>query len=189
MQPLLELRFAHAKPSTFSISINDYGFELLCAPPFDREAQFQNGLLPPNELDYGILASLKCFERTFRIFRKIARVSGLVFPMHARREKSARRLQVSSEPSSGLLYGIFRGHDCGNLLSGQTDTEVLWQGLGIEHIRFLPECMNTSRVVMHPGKPTPLAFPLTLDACAKWATRRGSADRVERMRVEFEKAA
>ncbi|MDH6152171.1 Lhr-like helicase [Paraburkholderia sp. WSM4179] len=124
---LLAWRIARDKPGTFSISMNDYGFELLCAQAFDRAAQLPTGLLPPDELDHDILASLNSSELSLRRFREIARVSGLVFQAHPGQQKSARQLQGSS----GIFYEIFRQHDRGNLLLGQADTEVLLQELDV----------------------------------------------------------
>ena len=55
---LLAWRVARDRPGTFSISMNDYGFELLCAQAIDWDAQLKNGLLSPEELERDILASL-----------------------------------------------------------------------------------------------------------------------------------
>ena len=90
---------AREKPGTFAISMNDYGFELLSAQPFDWAAELEGGLLSPDELDHDILASLKSSELSMRRFREIARVSGRVFQGHPGQQKSSRQLQASS----GLL--------------------------------------------------------------------------------------
>ncbi|MGF6413813.1 helicase-related protein [Paraburkholderia sp. MM5482-R1] len=183
---LLAWRVAREKPGTFSISINDYGFELLCAQAFDWAAQLENGLLSPDELDHDILASLNSSELSLRRFREIARVSGLVFQAHPGQQKSARQLQASS----GLFYQIFRQHDRGNLLLGQADTEVLLQELDVRRIRFALERMNANRVVLaRPKKPTPFAFPLIVGRLREKVSTEKLADRVERMLAELERAA
>ncbi|MGF6934201.1 Lhr-like helicase [Paraburkholderia sp. UCT70] len=183
---LLAWRVARDKPGTFSISMNDYGFELLCAQAFDWPAQLENGLLSPDELDHDILASLNSSELSLRRFREIARVSGLVFQAHPGQQKSARQLQASS----GLFYEIFRQHDRGNLLLGQADTEVLLQELDVRRIRIALERMNANRVVLtRPKKPTPFAFPLIVGRLREKVSTEKLADRVERMLAELERAA
>ncbi|OLL32270.1 DNA ligase-associated DEXH box helicase [Burkholderia sp. SRS-W-2-2016] len=183
---LLAWRVARDSPGTFSISMNDYGFELLCSQAFDWEAQLQSGLLSPEGLEHDILASLNSSELSLRRFREIARVSGLVFQAHPGQQKSARQLQASS----GLFYEIFRQHDRGNLLLGQADTEVLLQELDVRRIRIALERMNASRVVLtRPKKPTPFAFPLIVGRLREKVSTEKLADRVERMLAELEKAA
>ncbi|MCC8393042.1 ligase-associated DNA damage response DEXH box helicase [Paraburkholderia sp. MMS20-SJTR3] len=183
---LLAWRVARDSPGTFSISMNDYGFELLCSQAFDWDAQLHSGLLSPEGLEHDILASLNSSELSLRRFREIARVSGLVFQAHPGQQKSARQLQASS----GLFYEIFRQHDRGNLLLGQADTEVLLQELDVRRIRMALERMNASRVVLtRPKKPTPFAFPLIVGRLREKVSTEKLADRVERMLAELEKAA
>ncbi|AFT88226.1 ligase-associated DNA damage response DEXH box helicase [Paraburkholderia phenoliruptrix] len=183
---LLAWRVAREKPGTFSISMNDYGFELLSAQPFDWAAELQRGLLSAEELDRDILASLNSSELSRRRFREIARVSGLVFQGHPGQQKSARQLQASS----GLFYEIFRNHDSGNLLLDQADAEVLLQELDAKRIRTALQRMNASRLVLtQPKKPTPFAFPLIVGRLREKVSTEKLADRVERMLAELEKAA
>ena len=121
--------------------MNDYGFELLSARPFDWETLIENGLFSPDNLAHDILASLNSSELAARRFREIARVSGLVFQGHPGQQKSARQLQASS----GLFYEVFRKHDSGNLLLAQAEEEVMLQELELERIRVALESMSASR--------------------------------------------
>ncbi|KMZ11481.1 Helicase domain protein [Candidatus Burkholderia humilis] len=57
---LIGWRVARDQPSTFSISMNDYGFELLYARPFDWESLIADGLFSPENLEHDILASFEC---------------------------------------------------------------------------------------------------------------------------------
>jgi ATP-dependent helicase Lhr and Lhr-like helicase len=183
---LFAWRLAREEPGTFSISMNDYGFELLSAQPFDWAAQLASGLLSPTQLDHDILASLNSSELSMRRFREIARVSGLVFQGHPGQQKSTRQLQASS----GLFYEIFRQHDSDNLLLNQADAEVLLQELDAQRIRIALERMSASRVIVtRPRKPTPFAFPLIVGRLREKVSTEKLADRVERMLAELEKAA
>jgi ATP-dependent helicase Lhr and Lhr-like helicase len=183
---LLAWRAARDQPGTFSISMNDYGFELLSAQPFDWPAMLEGGLLSSDGLEHDLFASLNASELAMRRFREIARVAGLVYQGHPGQQKSARQLQASS----GLFYQVFRQHDGGNLLLAQADTEVMLQELEIVRIREALHRMAASRVVVtHPKKPTPFAFPLIVGRMREKVSTEKLTDRVERMLAELEKAA
>ncbi len=144
--------------------MNDYGFELLSARPFDWEMLIADGLFSPEDVEHDILASLNASELSARRFREIARVSGLIYQGHPGQQKSARQLQASS----GLFYEVFHKHDSGNLLLAQADQEVMLQELELGRIRTALECMSESRrALTYPKKPTPFAFPLTVGNCER----------------------
>ncbi|WP_250533192.1 ligase-associated DNA damage response DEXH box helicase [Caballeronia sp. AZ10_KS36] len=183
---LIGWRVARDQPSTFSISMNDYGFELLSARPFDWETLIAEGLFSPDNLEHDILASLNASELSARRFREIARVSGLIYQGHPGQQKSARQLQASS----GLFYEVFRKHDSGNLLLTQADQEVMLQELELSRLRSALVRMSESRLALtHPKKPTPFAFPLIVGRLREKVSTEKLADRVERMLAELEKAA
>jgi ATP-dependent helicase Lhr and Lhr-like helicase len=183
---LIGWRVARDQPSTFSISMNDYGFELLSARPFDWESLITDGLFSPENLEHDILASLNASELSARRFREIARVSGLVYQGNPGQQKSARQLQASS----GLFYEVFRKHDSENLLLAQADQEVMLQELELGRLRDALTRMNESRLaLMQPKKPTPFAFPLIVGRLREKVSTEKLADRVERMLLELERAA
>ncbi|SAK81931.1 DEAD/H associated [Caballeronia arationis] len=183
---LIGWRVARDQPSTFSISMNDYGFELLSARPFDWATLIEGGLFSPANLERDILASLNSSELAARRFREIARVSGLVYQGHPGQQKSARQLQASS----GLFYEVFRKHDADNLLLAQAEDEVRLQELELDRIRVALEGMNASRLALtHPKKPTPFAFPLIIGRLREKVSTEKLSDRVERMLADLEKAA
>ncbi|KND58608.1 Helicase domain protein [Candidatus Burkholderia verschuerenii] len=183
---LIGWRVARDQPSTFSISMNDYGFELLSARPFDWDALIADGLFSPENLEHDILASLNASELSARRFREIARVSGLIYQGHPGQQKSARQLQASS----GLFYEVFRKHDSDNLLLAQADQEVMLQELELGRLRAALERMSASRLALtHPKKPTPFAFPLIVGRLREKVSTEKLADRVERMLADLEKAA
>ena len=110
---LLAWRLAQHAPNTFSMSVNDHGFELLSAEPVDVAAAARRAAPSrPSDLLDDVLASLNSGELAQRRFREIARVAGLVFTGYPGAPKSTRQLQASS----GLFYEVFRKYDAGNLL-------------------------------------------------------------------------
>ena len=56
---LLAWRLAHGEPNTFSLSVNDYGLEILAAKPIGLDAVTQGALFPTHDLLPDVLASLK----------------------------------------------------------------------------------------------------------------------------------
>ncbi len=183
---LIAWRVARDQPSTFSISMNDYGFELLSARPFDWETLIAEGLFSPDNLEHDILASLNSSELAARRFREIARVSGLIFQGHPGQQKSARQLQASS----GLFYEVFRQHDSDNLLLAQAEEEVMLQELELDRMRAALVSMSTSRLALtRPKKPTPFAFPLIIGRLREKVSTEKLSDRVARMLADLEKAA
>ncbi|HEU4621297.1 MAG TPA: DNA ligase-associated DEXH box helicase, partial [Burkholderiaceae bacterium] len=183
---LIAWRAARDQPGTFSISMNDYGFELLSPEPFDWEALIARGLFSTERLLEDVLDSLNASELALRRFREIARIAGLVFTGYPGAPRSTRQLQASS----GLFYEVFRKHDAGNLLLTQAQTEALEQELEISRLRTALERMNTQRVVMtSPAKPTPFAFPLLIERLREKVSNEKLSDRVARMLKELEAAA
>jgi ATP-dependent Lhr-like helicase len=127
---LLAWRLARDRPNTFSISINDYGFELVSAEPFAVEPVTSQAVFSGDDLLHDVLASLNSSELAQRRFREIARVAGLIQTGYPGQPKSARQLQASSS----LFFEVFRKYDAGNLLLNQAEKEVLSQELEIARL-------------------------------------------------------
>jgi ATP-dependent helicase Lhr and Lhr-like helicase len=183
---LLGFRAARNDPGTFSISMNDYGFELLSAKPFDWPTLFESGILDAKNLLQDVLASLNASELAQRRFREIARVAGLIFQGFPGAPKSTKSLQASSS----LFYEVFRKHDAGNLLLSQSENEVLEQELELKRLRDALKRMQTwQRVVTRPPRFTPFSFPLMVERFREQVTTEKLSDRVQRMIAELEAAA
>ncbi len=183
---LVAYRAARERPGTFSISMNDYGFELLSATPFDWEALIAGGLLSTDRLLEDVIASLNASELAQRRFREIARVSGLVFSGYPGERKSTKSIQASSS----LFYEVFRKHDAGNLLLSQAEREALEQELEIERLRdVLARIATWELCVTRPGYATPFSFPLMIERFREEVTTEQLKDRIARMLGELEAAA
>ncbi|MEK8049142.1 ligase-associated DNA damage response DEXH box helicase [Ideonella sp. DXS22W] len=184
---LLGWRLARARPNTFSISINDYGFELLSADAVDITGLLDHSLLAGDEADdallHDVLASLNSSELALRRFREIARVAGLVFTGYPGAPKSTRQLQASS----GLFYEVFRKYDPGNRLLGQADAEVLAQELDIAHLAASLARMRAQRIeAVTLAAPSPFALALMVERFREQLSTEKLADRLARMVAESE---
>ncbi|HEY2853912.1 MAG TPA: ligase-associated DNA damage response DEXH box helicase [Gemmatimonadaceae bacterium] len=183
---LMAYRIARVAPITFTMSANDWGFELLSVQPPPLEAALGAELLSPVALLDDVPASLNATEMAKRQFREIARVAGLVFPGLPRSGKTARQLQASSS----LFFDVFRQYDPGNLLLSQAHREVLERQLESSRLGRTLERLTRARVVItEPKRVTPLAFPLLVDRTRERVSSESLADRIRRMQLALEKAA
>jgi len=186
---LLAWRAAQHAPRTFSMAVNDYGFELLCADAVDWPALLPSLLAAPlNEDDLlaEVLASLNASELAQRRFREIARVSGLIFQSHPGEARSSKQLQASSS----LFWEVFKKYDPGNRLLHQAEAELLQLELDITRLRSsLARMASQTLVVKHLSRPTPFAFPLLVERLREKLSNEKLADRIARMVAQLEKAA
>jgi ATP-dependent Lhr-like helicase len=192
---LLAWRIAQHEARTFSIAVNDYGFELLSATEVDWPTLLPQVLrLPEGEggndartvLLREVLASLNASELAQRRFREIARVSGLIFQGYPGEKRSSKQLQASSS----LFWEVFRKYDPSNRLLLQAEQELLSQELEIGRLDASLARMATQQLVLKPlERPTPFSFPLMVELFREKLSNENVADRIARMVEQLEKAA
>jgi ATP-dependent Lhr-like helicase len=186
---LLAVRIGHGRPSTFSIAVNDYGFELLAPVDIDWMGAWQrrrDALLTEENLLADVLASLNAGELAQRRFREVARVSGLIFQGYPGAPKSIKQLQASSS----LFYEVFRKYDAGNRLLAQAEREVLEQELELGRLRAALARMRSQQVHYRLlTRPTPFGFPLVVERFREQVTTEQLGSRIERMLADLERAA
>ena len=179
-------RMSRIQPITFSMSFNDYGFELLSPDEAPIEEALNSGLLDSSNLVDDIPASLNATEMAKRQFREIARVAGLVFPGFPHSGKSARQLQASS----GLFFDVFMRYDAGNMLLSQAHREVLERQLERTRLGHTLQRISAAEVILtNPPRTPPLAFPLLIDRTRERVSSEKLADRIRRMQRTLERAA
>ena len=182
---LLAWRISQQRPLSFSIAVNDYGFELLCATEVDWSALLRPDLFSEEHLLADVMASLNAGELALRRFREIARISGLVFGGYPGAQKSTRQVQASS----GLFYEVFKNYDPDNLLLTQAEEEVLRQELDITRLELTLSDIRSRRLDLQLIKrATPFAFPLLVERLRESLSSEKLADRVARMVKDLEAA-
>ncbi|MBD1586777.1 ligase-associated DNA damage response DEXH box helicase [Pseudomonas typographi] len=183
---LLAWRLSQRAPASFSMSVNDYGLELLSPSAVNWQAALDGGLLSPANLVHDVLASLNAGELAQRRFREIARIAGLVFAGYPGAQKSTRQVQASSS----LFFQVFRQYDTGNLLLSQAEHEVLSQELDVVRLAHTLEHIHGGALDLRViGRPTPLAFPLLVERMRESLSSEKLADRIARMVGDLERAA
>lgn len=179
-------RIGQERSASFSVSLNDYGFELLSPDPVDWSALRSGRLLATENLFDETLQSLNAAELAQRRFREIARVSGLVFQGYPGQPKSLRQLQASSS----LFFEVFKKYDAGNMLLVQAEREVLEQELEMERLAgVLTDLAQRSVVWRDIERPTPFAFPLMVERLRETMSTEKLDERIARLVRDMETAA
>jgi ATP-dependent helicase Lhr and Lhr-like helicase len=179
---LLALRLTRLQKATFSLSVNDYGMELLTPSAFPFEEALRPALFTRERLVEDILESVNLGELARRQFRDVARVAGLVLPGLPGARKSTRQIQSSA----GLLYDVFARYEPDHLLLLQARREVLEQHF--EQVRLVSTLERLERTPLefiHVPRPTPLGFPLVVERIGATLSNESLADRVERMKAKW----
>ncbi|XGV99821.1 MAG: ligase-associated DNA damage response DEXH box helicase [Leptolyngbya sp. BL-A-14] len=177
-------RFANQQKTTLTISVNDYGFEILAPANYPFKDLFSEQFFHTDGLEAELKASINISELTSRKFRGIAQVAGLVFQGYPSAKKTSNQLQVSSS----LLYDVFSKYEPDNLLLKQAEQEVLSQQLEAQRLaKTLDRLSNLSIVWRETKRPSPFAFPLLVERLSSRLSNEGLLDRIERLKKQWEK--
>ena len=179
-------RFARQKQATFTISVNDYGFEILAPKDYPFHDLFSEDFFSLENLEADIRASLNLSELTARKFRGIAQIAGLVSKGYPSAKKTAGQLQISSS----LIYEVFSKYEPDNLLLKQAEQEVLTHQLEVHRLaRTLDRMRSLSLVWQTTKRPSPFAFPLLIERLNSRLSNESLLERIERMKQQWERKA
>jgi ATP-dependent Lhr-like helicase len=175
---LVAWRIGQRHARSFSLTVNDYGLELVSHDPVPVDEALLRAVLSPDRLLEDILAALNASEMARHRFRDIARIAGLVFQGYPGRQKGARQVQASS----GLMFDVLSEHDPDNPLLDQSRREVLEAELEFSRLEdCLSRLVDREIRITSPGRLTPLAFPLWADRLRGQLSSEQWEDRIERM--------
>jgi ATP-dependent Lhr-like helicase len=180
---LMAYRIAQIQPITFSIAMNDYGFELLSDQPIPIDEAVETNVLGVENLLKDIQASINSTEMARRKFRDIAAISGLVFKGYPGKPVKDRHLQSSSQ----LFFNVFHDYEAHNLLLQQAFEEVMDFQLEEARLRRALERIAHQKIIItRPALPTPFAFPIMVDHMREKLTSEKLEDRIKRMALQFD---
>jgi ATP-dependent Lhr-like helicase len=180
MGALIAQRLARKVPISFSIGMNDYGFELLSDKKIDLEKYLTKDLFSSKDISKDIQASINAAELARRRFRDIARISGLIFQGFPGKAKKDRHLQASSS----LLFEVFKDYEPENLLFLQTFEEVMtFQLEEARMVKALERIQSQQFIIQYLKKPTPLSFPIMVDRLREKMTSEKLEDRIAKMKI------
>jgi len=180
MASLLAYRISKIKNASFSIAMNDYGFELLTDEdiPIEEALEDASFFSIDNLLD-DILHSLNANEMARRRFRDIAHIGGLVFTGYPGQPVKNKHLQASTS----LLFDVFSEYEPNNLLVRQAYNEALAFQLEEFRLRMaLQRIIKQSIILKQIDQPTPFAFPIMIDSLGRERlTTETMEERIARM--------
>jgi ATP-dependent Lhr-like helicase len=184
MSALIAHRLSKMTPITFSIAMNDYGFELLSDQDIPIEDALKQDLFSSENLVEDIMASINSAELAKRRFREICQIAGLVFQGFPGQAKTNKHLQMSSS----LFFDVFMEHEPDHLLIQQAFDEVLT--IQLDEIRLrkaLLKISNQEVVMNHTERFTPYAFPIMVDRLREKLSSEKLTDRIQKMQLQLEK--
>lgn len=184
MGSLLAYRLSRLLPISFSIAMNDYGFELLSDSEIPIDLALEQGLFSDKDLFKDIQASINETELARRKFRDIASISGLIFKGYPGKQKKDRHVQASSQ----LFFEVFSDYDPNNLLLQQAHDEVMAFQLEEARMRAAFQRIQNQRIVlMKAPKATPFAFPIMIDRLREKLSSEKLEDRIRKMKLQLVK--
>jgi ATP-dependent Lhr-like helicase len=181
---LIAYRLGRLTPISFSIAMNDYGFELLSEQPIPLDEENIKVLFSPEHLGEDIVASINATEMARRKFRDIACISGLVFQGYPGKYLANKHLQSSSS----LFFNVFSDYDKHNLLLRQAYDEAFYQQIEEPRLAAALHRIQASKVIIvKTNRYTPLCFPIKVDSLRENMSSEELGQRIERMTAETEK--
>lgn len=180
---LLAYRLSLFTPISFSIAMNDYGFELLADQDIPIEEALDSNIFSLKDLEEDLLQSANHTEMAKRRFRDIARIAGLIFTGFPGQRVKDRHLQSNAH----LLFEVFAEHEPDHPLLQQAYREVLDFQLETKRMQEALERINSKQLLLkYPPKPTPLAFPIMVDRLSReQLSSERLEDRIRRMQLDY----
>ncbi len=186
MSAILAYRIGKITPLTFSIAMNDYGFELLSDQPIPLDDTNAADLFTLTSLTADMQRSVNATEMARRKFRDIAVIGGLIVQASPGERTKARHLQASAS----LLFNVFSEYDSKNVLLRQAYQEVFDQQMEEVRLRNAFERIQQSKIILRfPERFTPLSFPIIADGLNRNnLSSEKLEDRIRRMQAQLNKA-
>jgi ATP-dependent Lhr-like helicase len=184
MASLFAYRISRVRPASFSIAMNDYGFELLTDEDVPIEQVLEDAdFFSIDNLLEDIQHSLNANEMARRRFRDIASIGGLVFNGFPGQQVKNKHLQASSS----LLFDVFSEYEPDNLLVRQAYNEALAFQLEEFRLRAALQRIITQNIILKTiERPTPFAFPIMVDSLGRERlTTESLEDRIAKMARQY----
>lgn len=179
---LIAYRISVSYPISFSIAMNDYGFELLSDSPIPIEEILEEDLFTMEGLLDDITICINESEMAKRKFRDVATIAGLVFQGFPGKPMKFKHLQSTS----GILYGVFEEYDVDNLLLKQAHREVLEMQMEKDKIISAIQKINKQQIIVtNPSQFTPFSFPIMVDRLRASLSSESLEDRIIKMKAQL----
>ena len=181
MSALIAFRISKITPISFSMAMNDYGFELLSSQEIPLTEENLKQILSKENLIKDVLSSINATEMARRKFRDIAVISGLVIQTYPGQQKNNKSLQSSA----GLIFNVLEDYDSQNILLKQAYTEVFNQQIDEARlVESFNRIENSKIILKFANSFTPLSFPIKVDSLRQSLSSEDLGERIKRMQAE-----
>ncbi len=181
MSALIAYRISQLYPVSFSMAMNDYGFELFSDSEIHLTEKQLQQVLSKENLMQDILASINATEMAKRKFRDIGVISGMVIQNVYGKQRNNKSLQSSS----GIIFQVLEEHEPESLLLRQAYMEVFNQQLEEPRLRAAFERIEKSKIVYTFSEVfTPLSFPIKADSLRQSLSSEDLATRIQKMQEQ-----
>jgi ATP-dependent Lhr-like helicase len=181
MSSLMAYRISELYPISFSMAMNDYGFELFSDKDIELSEDQLKHILRKEDLMKDVTASINAAEMAKRKFRDIAVIAGYVIQNRYGKQQNNKSLQASS----GIIFQVLEEHEPNNLLLRQAYTEVFNQQLEEPRLIQAFERINSSKIIYKFAESfTPLSFPIKVDSLRQSLSSEDLGARIQRMQEQ-----
>ncbi len=181
MSALIAYRISRISPISFSIAMNDYGFELFSKLEIPLTEENIQEILSKENIIRDVMASVNSTEMARRKFRDIAVISGMVIRTYPGQQKNNKNLQASS----GLIFNVLEDYDPENLLLKQAYSEVFFQQIDEARLMEAFKRIHESEIIIKNSNTfTPLSFPIKVDSLRQSLSSEDLKARILRMKME-----
>ena len=181
MAALVAFRISRLYPVSFSMAMNDYGFELFSDTELQLSEEELQLVLSREHLMEDVINSINATEMASRKFRDIAVISGMVVQNMYGKQKSNKSLQASA----GLIFKVLEEYEPNHILLKQAYTEVFNQQLEEPRLIAAFERINASTIVYRIStKFTPLSFPIKVDSLRQSLSSEDLEKRILKMQEQ-----
>ena len=181
MAALIAFRISRLSPISFSMAMNDYGFELFSDSEIKLDETQLHQILSRERLMEDVISSINATEMAKRKFRDIAVISGMVIQNFHGKQQNNKSLQASS----GIIFQVLEEHDPHNVLLRQAYTEVFNQQFEEHRLTQAFERIAKSKIIYKFATGfTPLSFPIKVDSLRQSLSSENLAQRIQRLQQD-----
>lgn len=178
MAALIAFRISKLAPISFSMAMNDYGFELFSDKEIPLNEENLGKILTRENLMNDVISSINAAEMARRKFRDIAVISGMVVQNFPGQQRSNKSLQSSA----GLIFKVLEDHDPNHFLVRQAYTEVFNMQLQEQRLVEAFKRIEKSKIILKLANSfTPLSFPIKVDSLRQTLTSEDLDARIQKL--------
>ncbi len=178
MATVIAYRISKRFPISFSIAMNDYGFELFSDQPIPVDLEFLTELFQLDRLMDDVVASINATEMALHKFRDIAVIAGMVIQTFPGKQRNNKSLQASSS----IIFKVLEEFEPSHLLVRQAYNEVFNQQLQeVRLVDAFKRIASNKIVLKFTDRYTPLSFPIKVDSLRQSLSSEYLTTRINRM--------